>query len=261
MLLEGAASLDIVQIGARLDEQRPSWKVALVQTHPLHLWRYERMAALARGLEHEQMDREAVLEQLERPEHSPGVLWRTSFLEGRGGGQPLPIARERCRLAVFENLRNAYSGSDGIEALRAAVRADRRQPYAAAAARARQSAEGERVAPGVPQGQSWAPAGVRGRRCSSKPIRRGIANYDRALCAYGDVEAQQIDEHGDGFVGHSLVPCCGALRQCLAPGLAHTRARSSAGQGRTNAAGELRIHHVRAEVSVAVLRPVSARLP
>ena len=122
MLLEAVTSLDVVQIRTRLDERRSSWKAVLLPTHPLHLWRYERMAALARGLDHEEMDREAVLEQLERPEHYLGVLWLTSFPEGRGGSQPLPVARDHCGLAVFENLRNVYSGSDGIEALQRCVR-------------------------------------------------------------------------------------------------------------------------------------------
>ena len=122
MLLEAVASLDVVQIKTRLDARRSSWKAVLLPTHPLHLWRYERMATLARGLGLEKMDRKAVLEQLERPEHYLGVLWLTSFPEGRGGSQPLPVARDYRGLAVFENLRNAYSGSDGVEALQRCVR-------------------------------------------------------------------------------------------------------------------------------------------
>ena len=122
MLLEAVASLDVVQIKTRLDARRWSWKAILLPTHPLHLWRYERMAALARGLGLDGMDRMAVLEQLERPEHYLGVLWLTSFPDGRGGRQPLPVARDYCGLGVFENLRNAYSGSDGVEALQRCVR-------------------------------------------------------------------------------------------------------------------------------------------
>ena len=122
MLLEAVASLDVVQIKTRLDARRSSWKAILLPTHPLHLWRYERMAALARGLGLEGMDRMAVLEQLEQPEHYLGVLWLTSFPEGKGGGQPLPVARDYRGLGVFENLRNAYSGSDGVEALQRCVR-------------------------------------------------------------------------------------------------------------------------------------------
>ena len=122
MLLEAVASLDVVQIKTRLDARRSSWKAVLLPTHPLHLWRYERMATLARGLALEEMDRRAVLEQLERPEHYLGVLWLTSLPEGRGGSQPLPVARDYRGLAVFENLRNAYSGSDGVQALQRSVR-------------------------------------------------------------------------------------------------------------------------------------------
>ena len=120
-LLEAVVSLDVVQIKVRLDARRSSWKAVLLPCHPLHLWRYERMAALARGLAPEDVDREAVLEQLERPEHYLGVLWLTSFPEGQGGNQPLPVARDYRGLAVFENLRNAYSGSDGVQSLQRCV--------------------------------------------------------------------------------------------------------------------------------------------
>ena len=122
MLLEVVASLDIVQIKVRLDARRSSWKAILLPTHPLHLWRYERMASIAHGLGLEGMDREAVLEQLSQPEHYLGVIWLTSFPEGKGGGQQLPVARDFHGLGVFENLRNAYSGSDGVEALQRCVR-------------------------------------------------------------------------------------------------------------------------------------------
>ena len=122
MLFEAVASLDVVQIRTNLDAGRSSWKAVLLPTHPLHLWRYERMSALARGLKLENMDREAVLRQLEQPEHYLGVLYLSSFPEGKGGSQPLPVARDYRGLAVFENLRNAYGGSDGFEALRRCVR-------------------------------------------------------------------------------------------------------------------------------------------
>lgn len=122
MLFEAIAALDVVQIKVNLDARRSSWKAILLPTHPLHLWRYERMSALARGLKLEGMDRKAVLKQLEQPEHYLGVLYLTSFPEGKGGSQALPVARDYRGLAVFENLRNAYSGSDGIEALQRCVR-------------------------------------------------------------------------------------------------------------------------------------------
>ena len=63
-----------------------------------------------------------MLEQLQKPEHYLGVIYLTSLPEGRGGTQPLPVARDYCGLAVFENLRNAYSGDDGVDALQYCVR-------------------------------------------------------------------------------------------------------------------------------------------
>ena len=122
LLFEVVASLDVVQIKSSLGPGRTSWKAVLLPTHPLHLWRYERIAALARGMKLSGMDRAAVLEQLKNPEHYLGVLYLTSVPEGRGGSQGLPVARDFRGLAVFENLRNAYSGSDGVEVLRQCVR-------------------------------------------------------------------------------------------------------------------------------------------
>ena len=122
LLFEAVASLDIVQIKTTLRGGRTSWKAILLPTHPLHLWRYERIATLARGLKPGGMDRDAVLDQLQKPEHYLGVIYLTSLPEGRGGNQELPVARNYHGLAVFENLRNAYSGDDGMEALRHCVR-------------------------------------------------------------------------------------------------------------------------------------------
>ena len=122
LLFEAVASLDVVQIKTTAGTGRTSWKAVLLPTHPLHLWRYERIAALARGLELDGMDREAVLEQLQKPEHYLGVVYLTSLPAGRGGSQPLPVARDYRGLAVFENLRNAYSGDDGVDALQHCVR-------------------------------------------------------------------------------------------------------------------------------------------
>ena len=121
VLFEVVASLDVVQIKANLDSGQTSWKAVLLPTHPLHLWRYERIAALARGMRLADMDRAAVLEQLKNPEHYLGVIYLTSVPEGRGGRQGLPVARDYRGLAVFENLKNAYSGSDGVDVLRQCV--------------------------------------------------------------------------------------------------------------------------------------------
>ena len=122
LLFEAVASLDVVQIKTTLNAGRTSWKAILLPTHPLHLWRYERIAALARGLKLEGMDRAAVLEQLQSPEHYLGVIYLTSLPGGRGGSQPLPVTRDYRGLAVFENLSNAYSGNDGVDALQHCVR-------------------------------------------------------------------------------------------------------------------------------------------
>ena len=121
LLVEAILSVDVIQIQTTLGSGRTSWKAILLPTHPLHLWRYERIAALARGLNLEGMDRSAVLEQLQKPEHYLGVIYLTSFPRGKGGNQPLPVARDYCGLAVFENLRNAYSGSDGVDALKQCI--------------------------------------------------------------------------------------------------------------------------------------------
>ena len=121
LVFEVVASLDVVQIKTSLDAERTSWKAVMLPTHPLHLWRYERIAALARGMKLGGLDRSAVLEQLKNPEHYLGVIYLTSVPEGRGGNQGLPVARNYRGLAVFENLRNAYSGSDGVDVLRQCV--------------------------------------------------------------------------------------------------------------------------------------------
>ena len=122
LLFEAILSVDVVQIQTVLGSGKTSWKAILLPTHPLHLWRYERIATLARGLKPGGMDRAAVLEQLQKPEHYLGVIFLTSLPRGQGGNQPLPVARDHCGLAVFENLRNAYSGSDGVEVLKHCVR-------------------------------------------------------------------------------------------------------------------------------------------
>ena len=121
LLVESILSVDVIQIKTTLNSRKTSWKAILLPTHPLHLWRYERIAALARGLKLEGMDRSAVLEQLQKPEHYLGVIYLTSLPKGKGGNQPLPVARDHCGLAVFENLHNAYSGSDGVADLKHCV--------------------------------------------------------------------------------------------------------------------------------------------
>ena len=122
LLFEAVAALDVVQVRTTLRGGRISWKAVLLPVHPLHLWRYERIAALARGLKLDGMDRDAVLDQMQKPEHYLGVICLTSLPAGKGGDQALPVARDHHGLAVFENLRNAYSGDDGAESLQHCVR-------------------------------------------------------------------------------------------------------------------------------------------
>ena len=121
-LFEVVASLDILQIKSNIGSQRTSWKAVLLPTHPLHLWRYERIVSLTHGMKLTGLDRDAVLGQLLNPEHYLGVLYLTSVPDGRGGRQALPVARDFHGLAVFENLKNAYSGNDGIDVLIRCVR-------------------------------------------------------------------------------------------------------------------------------------------
>ena len=49
-VLEGLLALDVVQVRIELDDGRIANKAVLLPTHPLHLWRYQRLAALLRGL-------------------------------------------------------------------------------------------------------------------------------------------------------------------------------------------------------------------
>ena len=121
-LIETIAALDIVQIKTRLDSETNSWKAVLLPTHPLHLWRYERMAALVHKKNFDGPDRQAVLAEIKKPEHYLGVLYLTSFPKGLGGKQSLPVAKDYLGLAVFENFKNAYSGLDGKDSLQQCIR-------------------------------------------------------------------------------------------------------------------------------------------
>ena len=121
-LFDAIASLDVVQIKTQIDSDTYGWKAVLLPTHPLHLWRYERMVSLSQGLNLKNEDREAVLDELKKPEHYLGVIHLTSFPEGRGGSCSLPVARDYNGLAVFENFKNAYSGLEDLETLPVCIR-------------------------------------------------------------------------------------------------------------------------------------------
>ena len=122
-VLEGLLALDVVQVRIALDDGRLAHKAVLLPTHPLHLWRYQRLASLLRGLGTQitQSDRDAILKDVMRPEHFLSVLWLGSIPQGRGADQILPVANEIHGLATFENLRNALSGPDGAQELADAV--------------------------------------------------------------------------------------------------------------------------------------------
>ena len=118
-VLEGILALDVVQVRCQLDENRTSWKAVLLPTHPLHLWRYQRLVAVLRGLgsQLDADDRKAVLDQCRRPDQFLSVLFIGSLPGGRGGHRLLPIANDLNGLATFENLQNAYNGLDGLNTL------------------------------------------------------------------------------------------------------------------------------------------------
>ena len=122
-VLEGLLALDVVQVQLYLDNGKVSHKAILLPTHPLHLWRYQRMAVLLRGLgiQIDPSDREAILKEINRPDQFLSVLWVGSIPKGRGAEQIIPISNEIHGLATFENLYNAISGPDGIDELAEAV--------------------------------------------------------------------------------------------------------------------------------------------
>lgn len=115
-VLEGVLSLDVVQVRTQLADDRCSFKALMLPTHPLHLWRYQRLAAVLRGLgpSLSEEDRRAVLNECRRPEQFLSVLFAGSLISGRGGNRLLPISNDLYGLATFENLQNAYVGLDGL---------------------------------------------------------------------------------------------------------------------------------------------------
>lgn len=119
-VLDGLLALDVVQVRTQLDDGRWSFKAVLFPTHPLHLWRYQRFVSVLRGLGPSLAaeDRKAVLDECRRPEQFLSVLYASAFPAGRGGARLLPISNDLHGLATFENLQNAFSGLDGLEAIR-----------------------------------------------------------------------------------------------------------------------------------------------
>ena len=121
--LHGLLALDVMQIRCLLEDGRESWKAVVMPTHPLHLWRYQRLAAVLRGLGAtlDPEDRKAVLDECRRPEQFLSVLYASTLPANKGGARLLPISSDLHGLATFENLQNACSGLDGVETLRYAL--------------------------------------------------------------------------------------------------------------------------------------------
>ncbi len=119
--LEALLCLDIVQVRMVRPDGKERAAAVLLPTHPLHLWRTERLSTLLRGLaQSSPMDadeRDTVRQELERPEQFLSVLRLPGMPEGRGLNQLLPYTNRIAGLAVFENLHNACSGADGVKAL------------------------------------------------------------------------------------------------------------------------------------------------
>jgi Holliday junction resolvasome RuvABC ATP-dependent DNA helicase subunit len=124
-VLEALLALDIVQVRVRLPNGKLAAKAVLLPTHPLHLWRNERLSTLLRGLDKSttltNQDRDAVCKELERPEQFLSVVRLGSVPAGQGLNQLLPITSQIEGLPVFENLSNACSGADGAQALHKAL--------------------------------------------------------------------------------------------------------------------------------------------
>ncbi len=121
--LHGLLALDVMQIRCILEDDRESWKAVLLPTHPLHLWRYQRLAGVLRGLGGtlDPEDRKAVLDECRRPEQFLSVLYASTLPANKGGARLLPISSDLHGLATFENLQNACSGLDGVATLRYAL--------------------------------------------------------------------------------------------------------------------------------------------
>jgi Holliday junction resolvasome RuvABC ATP-dependent DNA helicase subunit len=125
--LEALLCLDIVQVRMVRPDGKERAAAVLLPTHPLHLWRTERLSTLLRGLAQSSPidgeERETVRKELERPEQFLSVLRLPTMPEGRGLNQLLPYTNRIPALAgpgglaVFENLHNACSGADGVKAL------------------------------------------------------------------------------------------------------------------------------------------------
>lgn len=122
--LDAILSLDLVQVKI----QKPSGvsaKTVMLPLHPLHLWRYQRLGDVVRGLassgQLHEAERKLLIAELKRPEQFLGVIRTGATPHGKGLNQLLPVANAIYGLATFENLHNAVSSVDGIETLIVAI--------------------------------------------------------------------------------------------------------------------------------------------
>lgn len=126
IILGGLLRIDIFLVHIKIDSTE-AHKAIMLPTHPLHLWRFLRLAAILRGLgdQIKAEDRKAVLDDVMRPEHFLSVICLDTIPDMVGNPYKadltLPIANEIRGLATFENLSNAISGSDGINEFKTAI--------------------------------------------------------------------------------------------------------------------------------------------
>jgi Holliday junction resolvasome RuvABC ATP-dependent DNA helicase subunit len=125
MTLEALLSLDILQVRVNLPNGDFAAKAILLPTHPLHLWRNERLSSILKGLQTtldlQEGDRKVIKESLLAPDQFLSVIRVGSVPAGRGLAQLLPLANQIAGLPVFENLSNACSGLDGVDCLAEAL--------------------------------------------------------------------------------------------------------------------------------------------
>jgi Holliday junction resolvasome RuvABC ATP-dependent DNA helicase subunit len=118
--LDAILSLDIVQVRIKAGT-RTSAKAVMLPLHPLHLWRYQRLGEVLRDFTRaaplSDADREALIEELQRPEQFLSVIRTGGTPAGRGLNQLLPVSNDIQGLATFENLHNAVSSADGVNTL------------------------------------------------------------------------------------------------------------------------------------------------
>lgn len=123
--LESLLALDIIQVSVLRADGKRLAKAILLPTHPLQLWRNERLSSLLRGLANSSEmatdERETVRKELERPEQFLTVVRLPSLPAGHGLGQVLPYTNQIEGLPVYENLSNACSGADGVRGLKEAL--------------------------------------------------------------------------------------------------------------------------------------------